>query len=229
MEKVRYLSKSIMKYNVFMLFVASMLLATSGCSTSSLYQIVTGDVPEDSNQAEPLRKLNPNPQHAYKIRVILKNQSVDFQEVKGVAQFNVVNNQCGKIQPLSGVPPRITSNEPFKMTKISEGEYVGTMYSDMLLDGDYYKKGVCKWKLTEVRVVFSNTVDGKRTGFLADLDGESVQNQGVSTKYYWNGYNLRSLRSPQFTDFGMKDLNEVPEGRKHEFFTISINSKMINK
>lgn len=56
-----------------------------------------------------------------------------------------------------GVVLSMHSVESFELKKISENEYAGVFYSDMSLDEDDYNKGLCKWSVTAVSVIFANT------------------------------------------------------------------------
>lgn len=202
------------------------LLMTSGC-TGALIETVAKVIPEEKQNKEPLRKLNPNPQHAYQVKVSLKNPPGDFQQITGGVGFDVENPACGKHHPISGIVPSISSYESIVLSKVSEYEYTGVFYSDMILDGDYYGRGVCKWKLSSVSARFSNKVDTLTSGYSIFLIENSIQNQNTNTRYYWNGY-YRPADLPSFIDSGHKDLAQVPENRKNEFFSITISAKKLN-
>lgn len=59
-----------------------------------------------------LAKLNPNPRKAYELVLRLKDAPGDFALVKGVAQYDVTNeDQCGHIEPATGTAARITSQK----------------------------------------------------------------------------------------------------------------------
>ena len=73
-----------------------------------------------------LAKLNPSPRKAYELVLRLKDAPGDFALVKGVAQYDVTNeDQCGHIEPATGTAARITSQEPVELRKVAEGEYRG--------------------------------------------------------------------------------------------------------
>ncbi|WZB75737.1 hypothetical protein WJ972_06020 [Achromobacter insuavis] len=132
----------------------------------------------------PLRKLNPAPTQAYEIRLILAqvadlpagaDRQAPFAEVAGTAQFDVGNAAgCGKSDPRIGQVPTLSSHEPFRMTRVSATEYVGTIHADQLVDEDYYGRGVCHWKLTEVRVALRAGTDPADTRFVSALAARQV-------------------------------------------------------
>ncbi|AJQ81660.1 hypothetical protein BRN52_02670 [Xanthomonas oryzae pv. oryzae] len=91
-----------------------------------------------------LAKLNPSPRKAYEVALTLNKAPGAFGLVEAAAQYDVSNEQqCGKIQPETGTACRITSQENVVLKKISETEYRGTVYLDLMQDEDYYGRGVC--------------------------------------------------------------------------------------
>ena len=141
---IRYLSSSALRWALPTLVV----LVAAGCGS-------------DSNARKPpLRKLNPAPTQAYEIRLTLANASdlssatdgkSPFAVVEGTAQFDASNGaRCGKSNALSGHVPTLSSHEPFRLSRLSATEYVGTVYADMLLDEDYYGRGVCHLSLIHI-------------------------------------------------------------------------------
>ncbi|WP_242001251.1 hypothetical protein [Achromobacter spanius] len=107
-----------------------------------------------SNAPKPaLRKLNRAPTQAYEVRLTLANATdlssaadgrSPFTVVEGTVQFDASNGaRCEKSNALSGHVPTLSSHEPFRLSRISATEYVGTVYADMQQDEDYYGRGVC--------------------------------------------------------------------------------------
>src|SRR6185437_14530257 len=76
-----------------------------------------------------LAKLNPSPRKAYELVLRLHNPPGSFAVVEGVAQYDVSNEaQCGYIEPATGAPARITSQEPVTLRRVTDNEYRGTVY-----------------------------------------------------------------------------------------------------
>ncbi|HGP0214785.1 TPA: hypothetical protein ACLEX3_005942 [Pseudomonas aeruginosa] len=184
-----------------------------------------------------LRRLNPAPTQAYEIRLTLANTSdlssganghSPFTVVEGTAQFDAINAaRCGRSNALSGNVPTLSSHEPFRLSRISATEYVGTVYADMLLDDDYYGRGVCHWTLTEARVAARARTDIAVTRFVASLPAQKLLAAGTQTRYFWKGYYLRFEQGPQ-ADYGSQQLDAVPAARRGEFFTMTLTARKLS-
>lgn len=89
-----------------------------------------------------LAKLNPNPRRAYELTLTLDKAPGAFAAVNGNAQYDVSNDrECGQIHPQTGVGQRITSSESISLKKVSEQQYRGVLYLDLMQDEDYYGRG----------------------------------------------------------------------------------------
>lgn len=219
---LRYLTSPTLRWALPML----VLLATAGCGSNYA----------DSPAKAPLRKLNPAPTQAYEIRLTLANASdlssaddgkSPFTVVEGTAQFDASNGaRCGKSNALSGHVPTLSSHETFQLSRISATEYVGTVYTDMLLNEDYYGRGVCHWALTEARVAVRARTDAADTRFVTGLAAQKVLLAGTQVRYFWKGYYPR-FEQRQHTDFGRDHLDTVPADKRSEFFTVTLTARKI--
>lgn len=217
---IRYLSSPALRWALPTLVV----LVAAGCGS-------------DSNARKPpLRKLNPAPTQAYEIRLTLANASdlssatdgkSPFAVVEGTAQFDASNGaRCGKSNALSGHVPSLSSHEPFRLSRLSATEYVGTVYADMLLDEDYYGRGVCHWVLTSARVALGARGDIADTRFVAELPAKTVLAGGTQVRYFWKGYYPR-FRNGQHSDYGNNQLDTVSADKRNEFFTVTLTARKI--
>lgn len=205
---------------------ALVILATAACGTSY----------GDTTAKAPLRKLNPAPTQAYEIRLTLANASdlssaadgkSPFTVVEGTAQFDASNGaRCGKSNAVSGHVPTLTSHEPFRLSRISATEYAGTVYADMLLNEDYYGRGVCHWALTEARVALRARADIADTRFVAGLAAKEVLTGGTHVRYFWKGYYPR-FEDGQHAEYGKDQLDAVPADKLSEFFTVTLTARKI--
>jgi len=202
------------------------LLVTAGCGSNYA----------TSPAKAPLRKLNPAPTQAYEIRLTLSHASdlsgaadgkSPFTVVEGTAQFDASNGaRCGKSNALSGHVPTLSSHEPFRLSRLSATDYVGTVYADMLLDEDYYGREVCHWALTEARVTLRARADVADTRFVAGLPAKDVLAGGTQTRYFWKGYYPR-FENGQHADYGRNQLDAVPADKLDEFFTVTLTARKI--
>ncbi|SMQ93876.1 putative secreted protein [Xanthomonas fragariae] len=172
-----------------------------------------------------LVKLNPSPRKAFEVTLTLDKAPGAFGLVRGAAQYDVVNEQeCGKIQHETGTAGRITSQEDFVLKKISDTEYRGTVYLDLMQDEDYYGRGVCHWEFSGASVLLKATGAEAETRFLSFIEAATVTGQQASTKYYWRERYPRSEMS-DFPDMGKRDVEEFKPEIRDNLFTITLAAK----
>ncbi|PNM88977.1 hypothetical protein QGN06_23350 [Achromobacter xylosoxidans] len=216
------------------LALSALTLLAAGCGGPG-HADTPSKVAATSTAPKPaLRKLNPAPAQVYEIRLTLANVSdlasaadgkSAFTVVEGTVQFDASNAaRCGKSNALSGHVPTMSSHESFRLSRISATEYVGIVYADMLLDEDYYGRGVCHWALTEARVAMRAREDAADTRFVAELSAQKVFDGGTQARYFWKGYYPRFERG-QHTDFGSDRLDRVSDDKRGEFFTVTMTAR----
>ncbi len=177
----------------------------------------------DIEEGAPLRDLNPAPEVGYIITMTLKDAPGPFASIEGAAQYTVENSaECGKMIPIAGAFPRISTDEPFVLSRVSETEYRGVVYSDLVVNEDYYGRGLCKWEFVEARVRLRATKDETDTRFVPSIAAESIVASGSDTRYFWKERYPRVQDYDAYPEFGDANLDKVPLGRRGEFFTITL-------
>lgn len=174
-----------------------------------------------------LAKLNPSPRKAFEVTLTLKDAPGTFGLVQGAAQYDVSNEaECGKIQPETGTAGRITSQEDFALKKISDTEYRGTVYLDLMQDEDYYGRGVCHWEFSGASVLLKATGADADTRFLSFVEGKTVTAQQSQTKYYWReGYPHSGM--DDFPDVGELTPEKFKPEIRDNLFTITLAAKEV--
>ncbi|MCC4621016.1 hypothetical protein LL965_13290 [Xanthomonas cassavae CFBP 4642] len=172
-----------------------------------------------------LAKLNPSPRKAFEVTLTLKDAPGAFGLVQGAAQYDVSNEaECGKIQPETGTAGRITSQEDFALKKVSDTEYRGTVYLDLMQDEDYYGRGVCHWEFSGASVMLKATGAEEETRFLSFIEAKTMTAQQPQTKYYWvKGYPRSESKS--FPDTGELSPEQFKPDIRDELFTITLAAK----
>ncbi|NIK40307.1 hypothetical protein FHY12_002632 [Xanthomonas arboricola] len=172
-----------------------------------------------------LAKLNPSPRKAYEVTVKIDKAPGAFGAVNGYAQYDVTNDsECGRIHPETGVGRRITSNESFALQKVSEQEYRGTIYLDLMQDEDYYGRGVCHWELTGTRVSLKATGAAAETEFLPFLDSKDVISGKSATLYFWKGgYPREDIEN--YADMGLPNAADFKPELREELFSVTVVAK----
>ncbi len=174
-----------------------------------------------------LAKLNPSPRKAFEVTVKLDKAPGAFGAVNGSAQYDVTNDkECGRIHPDTGVGQRITSNEPFALKKVSDQEYRGTIYLDLMQDEDYYGRGVCHWELSGTRVSLKATGAAAETEFLPFLESKDMVSGKPATLYFWKGgYPREDIEN--YADMGLASASDFKPELRDQLFTVTLVAKEV--
>lgn len=198
------------------------ILWVAACSQGQDMDTMIDSKPDVEEEA-PLRKLNPAPKRAYAITMKIAGAPGPFEIVEGTAQYTVKNPaECGKKIAIAGVFPRMTSNEPFTLTRVSDSEYAGMVYSDLILDEDYFGRGVCRWEFVEARARLQATRDDKDAHFIPSISSESILASGSETKYFWKDRYPRVDAYDGYPVTGEASLDSVPAAERDQFFTVTL-------
>ncbi|WP_426702122.1 hypothetical protein ACPPVV_03660 [Rhodanobacter sp. Col0626] len=168
---------------------------------------------------KPDIKKNPHPRMRYEITIKIEGAPGAFDSVTGFVQYRVANERCVPLQPVSGatVPPE--DNIPLALTRVSDDEYRGTVYSDLLQDEDYYGLGVCHWSM--VAVVTELKKGAVR--FSPDLSSDELARQGSKTTYFWKGDYLDA--GTERSEIGNTQRSYFKQEIQRELFTVTLTSK----
>ena len=201
---------------------ASLLLPISACS-----------FPDYSGKPTPQYRQNPNPKQRYDLTMTIANAPGVFKSVESFMQYDVVNSEC-LLPPDSnpvGYNSSIPTAEPvIEFKKISDTEYVGTFFTDMMIDEDYYGRGVCHWRLVQAGARLKAIgVDGETT-FFSTLELEEITAEKSLTTYFWKGhYPLNpevDLENP--VSFGQKIRSKMASNLTDEdVFSITLASNKV--
>ncbi len=168
---------------------------------------------------KPDIKHNPHPRMRYTISVKLDGAPGSFDPVTGFVQYRVTNERCVPLQPMSGatVPPE--EDVPLVLTRVSDTEYKGTVYGDLLLDEDYYGLGICHWSMTAV------VAELKRHAvtFSPDLSSEELNGQASKTSYFWKNDYLNA--DTERSETGSTRRSYYKKEIQDELFTVTLKSE----
>ncbi len=142
------------------------------------------------------------------------------------AQYDVINeDECGYIHPVAGTPGRMTTSEPVTLTKVSETEYAGTVYRDLLQDDNYYERGVCRWELTGVAVNFGAEGKAGETRFQSFVGKERLESGDLLNLYYANIDYPRDAGVDNYPSSGIADLQKFKPELRSETFKVAIGKR----
>jgi len=196
-----------------------LMLCLPACSRSS-----------DAENSVTNSKQNPHPTQRYDITMTIADAPGPFASVKGFMQFDVVNDEC--LPPPNSNPSGYSSPTPTIeistiFARISDTEYVGAFYTDMMVDEDYYGEGVCHWLLMDTRVRLEATGAPGETRFLPSLPAESLHaGQAVTTYFTKNSY-PRDADIENYPDLGMSDPNKYKPELRGQLFSITLTPKKV--
>lgn len=167
-------------------------------------------------------KERQHPTQAHQIIMTIENAPGPFALIEGSAQYDVVNhNECGYIDPVSETISRINTHPPIEWKPMGDGRYITTVYTDLMIDEDYYGRGVCRWTFTAANVLLRATGAEAETRFLPGISAEDIENGTSSKLYFWNDRYPRS-QMDDFADLGENSPEEFKAELRNELFTITL-------
>lgn len=201
----------------------ALCLSACGVSENRMNQ----PLPADSGlqpvvQDRGLAKLNPQPRRGVDVVLSIQGAPGPFAVIEANAQFDVVNeDECGHINTASGTAERITSQEPFVLQRVSDTEYRGRVYLDLMQDEDYYDRGVCRWELTAVYANLRATGAKDETLFRASLGIEQLRAGAPAEFYFWKGGYPRSSMDG-YRDSGYPSPESFKPELRDELFKLTL-------
>jgi hypothetical protein len=170
-------------------------------------------------------KERQNPRQAYQIVMTIENAPGPFAMIEGSAQYDVINHkECGYIDPVSETISRINTHPPIEWKPIGNGQYLATVYADLMLDEDYYGRGVCRWKFTAVSALMRATGAETETRFLPGISAEEIL-AGKSLTLYFPKMRYPQSGMADFADFGHLDPGKYKPEIRDQLFTITMTPK----
>lgn len=170
-------------------------------------------------------KEHQQPKQAYRLTMVIENAPGPFGLIEGSAQYSVTNHKkCGERNPLSGTRSRISTNPPIEWKPMGNGQYVATVYADLMVDEDYYGNGICRWQFTEARGQLKATGAEAETDFVPHISAADILAEKTVKLYFWNGGYPRSGMD-NYPDFGKPDPDKFGENIRNNLFTITLTAK----
>jgi len=165
---------------------------------------------------EPSIHLNPNPSMHYEITYRVNDPAVIFDAVEAIGSYQVTNEACAPLIPISGVRKAPNKVLPLEVRAIDRSTYRVAVHPDALLDENYFGEGVCHWSLTATTLVL------KRQG--KELSASYMSKdmyEGRETLIYYPRNWLRSAPGG-FIEGGSTSSSIYPN--RDDLFTISVDT-----
>jgi hypothetical protein len=174
-------------------------------------------------------KQNPSPKRAYRIEMEIENAPGPFAVVQGAAQYDVTNEEeCGVFSAMAGGYNREVNHVALQWERLSDTTYATTVYADLMLEENYFGRGVCTWKFTHANASLGATGAKAETMFQPDISAEEVRLSQVVKWYFWKERYLINTPLPStgegVADFGHRSLDHVQIDKRGEFFSIILTA-----
>lgn len=183
---------------------------------------------QTDRDGDPIYRKNPNPKQAYRITMTVQDAPGPFEFVHGSVSYEMSNHeQCTPIDRFAGVWPKSKRDSlPMDFKKMDSTTYVGIIYTDAMVDADYYKKGICHWQINAVDVTLKATGAQAETRFQPALfKNELLQAQSVTTFFWKGGYPRDEMKN--FPDTGQRDPDRFKPELRGDLFSISLSSEKV--
>lgn len=174
---------------------------------------------------QPDIKLNPQPKMRHEITLTIDGAPGPFDVIEGRVFYKVTDSRCVPIVYENGSFFTLGEQVPFALRRISNSIYKGEVFTDLLVNEDYFGKGKCHWvaglvgadlKKASVTLNPSINVDPTIT-YRDDMDKNPV------TRFFPNQFYSADDR----TIFdGYVNRSDIPDGSKGSFsITLKVEEK----
>jgi hypothetical protein len=212
---------------VFSLLLALAVSACGAPETSTMTDTpASPEAGAETSAPAPRYKQNPHPRQRYEVTMTIADAPGPFASVEGGVSYDIANEEClPPMDSFSGAQTtRSRESIPVTYKQVSDNTYVGTIYVDRMLDGDYFGKGVCRWQLGGVSVSLKATGAPTETTFIPVLFPGAFLSERESNVYYWKGGYPRS-EIENYPDYGQPDRSKYKPELRSELFSITLSPK----
>lgn len=169
---------------------------------------------------KPDIKHNPNPKQRYEIIMTIDGAPGPFKPATGFMQYEVLDERClPKLDPISGAKPHPMADLPIDFERVSDNVYKGVVYTDLLLDEDYYGLGVCHWTMVSAIA----HLQSDESAFSPDISLDELAAHKSKTLYFFKGnYAHNRVKDSVFAGVPLSD--HISQHRD-DFFSVTFTSK----
>ena len=187
-------------------------------------------------QTEARFQLNPHPKQAYRLRIKINDAPGPLKLMGNFGVGYKAENCSYVINHLEGVSSNPKKDVENQVRQLGDFEYETVVYTDAILDEDYFGEGICHWKPDGFGVAFKATGHPEETKFnFGDFLDDLIEKKTL-TKYYWKGgypyYKNQDgsiYRSNTMTDFGVSPdkLDIYTDEQRQSLFKITVTLEEI--
>ena len=183
-------------------------------------------------QTEARFQLNPHPKQAYRLRIKINDAPGPLKLMGNFGVGYKAENCSYVINHLEGVSSNPKKDVENQVRQLGDFEYETVVYTDAILDEDYFGEGICHWKPDGFGVAFKATGHPEETKFNFGDFLDDLMEKKTLTKYYWKWSYPYFTRedgsiSPDFVNFGITSPELYSAEEHKEMFTITVTLEEI--
>ena len=183
-------------------------------------------------QTEARFQLNPHPKQAYRLKIKINDAPGPLKLMGNFGVGYKAENCSYVINHLEGVSSNPKKDVENQVRQLGDFEYETVVYTDAILDEDYFGEGICHWKPDGFGVAFKATGHPEETKFNFGDFLDDLMEKKTLTKYYWKWSYPYFTRedgsiSPDFVNFGITSPELYSAEEHKEMFTITVTLEEI--
>ncbi|MCC5084510.1 hypothetical protein [Xanthomonas campestris] len=181
------------------------------------------DTGATTTDGDPVYRKNPHPTQAYRITMTIEDAPGPFEWISGTAFYEMTNrNSCTPIDPSLGMSTKQKEDGiSINFEKVNDTTYVANIYSDGMVDADYYGKGTCNFELDGVGISLKATGKYEDTRFEPALFKKEIHSRAPKVTYFWKGrYPKEDIDN--FPDSGKIRLDQFNNDARGNIFKVTL-------
>jgi len=168
--------------------------------------------------------LNPHPKERYELIVKIDGAPGPFKDVRGGMHYWVPDNSCvppkgGPMNPIRFSPE---ATIPFPLEQLDATTYRAEVWTDGMIDRNYYGLGTCKWELVAATIVLK----GRSVTFAPDLWLRDLRAEKAKVLYFSDAiYSAHDLEG--WPESGEQSSSNFSEKVRNDLFTITLTPRRV--
>ncbi|MBE0315432.1 MULTISPECIES: hypothetical protein [Xanthomonas] len=186
------------------------------------------DVQARDADGDPIYQKNPHPKQAYRVTMTIADAPGPFGVVSGTAFYDMTNrDECAPFDPALGMSTKPKEDAiPVAFHRVDDTAYMAMVYTDGMIDADYYGKGICHWEFGGIGVSLKATGSSAETAFAPSLERKYFDELSQKTTFFWLGGYPKS-KFEGYVDFGEELAEKYAEPNRSNLFRITLSAERL--
>jgi hypothetical protein len=172
-----------------------------------------------STMKKPEIKHNPAPKKRYAITLTVDGAPGPFDSITGFVEYKVANDECVPLEPVSGATIAPEEKVPVVFKHETGNVYVGTIYTDLVQDEDYFGLGICHWQVVAASAVLKNNA----VEFSPAIFHKDIAAQHAVSTYFVKGDYTDNTKS--HSAFGTTNRSLFQPESRTDLFTVTLAAR----